>query len=188
MSQRQAKLIRKAFRTCPLLIAMYGRVDGKNYKAIRRPKNKLSVLAPDKRRVYQRAKGIIIALVILAFSLLPMSTGHMHQTRAQSPVDTLIPKIIKVESNGNPRAVSKKGAIGLMQVRWCVWKDELKKAGIAKHRGELLDPTVNVRAGKFVLTHYLKKHRGDVRKALHSYSGGAKGYYRKVMEVHNEEF
>ncbi len=187
MSQRQAKLIRKAFRTCPLLIAMYGRLDGKNYKAIQRPKNKLSVLAPDKRRVYQYAKGIIIALVILAFSLLPMSTGHMHQARAQSPVDTLVTKIIHVESRGNPKAVSKKGAIGLMQVRWSVWKDELRKAGIAKHRDELLDPATNIRAGKFILVHYLRKHGGDVRKALRSYSGGAKGYYKKVMKVQDDE-
>jgi|GEM_PF-3343134 len=184
MAHKHAKLIRRAFAKCPLLIAMYSRLDSETYKGIKR-KGKLSILAPEKRRVYQHAKGLTALLVIC--SILLLSTGRTHQARAQSPVDTLVPAIIKVESNGNPRAVSKKGAIGLMQVRWCVWKDELKKAGIAKHRGELLDPTVNVRAGKFVLTHYLKKHRGDVRKALHSYSGGAKGYYRKVMEVHNDK-
>lgn len=186
MAHKHAKLIRQAFAKCPLLIAMYARLDSKNYKGIKRPKGKLSIVAPDKRRVYQHAKGIA-AIVLIAFSLLPMSTGHIHQARAQSPVDTLIPKIIKVESNGNPRAVSKKGAMGLMRVRWSVWKDELRKRGIAKHRDELLDPITNVKAGKFILAHYLKRYRGDVRKALHGYSGGARGYYRKVMEAQNEE-
>lgn len=184
MAHKHAKLIRRAFAKCPLLIAMYSRLDSETYKGIKR-KGKLSILAPDKRRVYQFAKGLIVLVVIC--STLLLSTGQTHQARAESPVDTLASAIIHVESRGNPKAVSEKGAIGLMQVRWSVWKDELRKHGIAKHRDELLDPTVNVQAGKFVLTHYLKKHRGDVRKALHSYSGGAKGYYRKVMEVHNDK-
>lgn len=186
MSRKTSKLIRQAFAKCPLLQAMYSRLDSKTYKGIKRPKGKLSVVAPDKRRVYQHAKGIA-AIVLIAFSLLPMSTGHIHQARAQSPVDTLIPKIIKVESNGNPRAVSKKGAMGLMQVRWSVWKDELRKRGIAKHRDELLDPSVNVKAGKFILARYIKLHRGDLRKALKAYSGGSKGYYERVMQEAGNE-
>ena len=181
MSQRQAKLIRKAFKTCPLLIAMYSRLDDKGYKGITRKGGKLSVLAPDKRRVYQFAKGLTILVVIC--SILLLSTGKTHHVKAENPVDTLIPAIIHVESRGNPKAVSKKGAIGLMQVM-PLWVPALKKAGIVrKSKDELLDPTVNVKAGKFVLVYYLKKHRGDVRKALHGYSGGAKNYYRKVMEA-----
>ena len=95
----------------------------------------------------------------------------------------LINAIIRVESSGDPRAVSKCGAQGLMQVRWKIWGPTLRKEGIAKRKADLFDPETNVRAGRYILAHYLRKHRGDLRKALHAYSGGARGYYRKVMEA-----
>jgi soluble lytic murein transglycosylase-like protein len=95
---------------------------------------------------------------------------------------SLIPAIIKVESRGNPKAESHKGAAGLMQVRWSVWGKVLMKHKIVRSRAELFDPEANVRAGKFVLGHYLRKHNGDIRKALTSYSGGDKRYYRRVMK------
>jgi soluble lytic murein transglycosylase-like protein len=64
-----------------------------------------------------------------------------------------------------------------------LWIPALRKHGIANSRADLLDPETNVRAGKFVLAHYLTKHNGDLKKALHGYSGGAKNYYKKVMEI-----
>lgn len=183
MSQRQAKLIRKAFRTCPLLVAMYGRLDSKNYKGIKQSKGKFNIVAPDKRRIYQYAKGLAIILLAILLPLTPMSTGQIHQARAQGPVDTLVPKIIYVESRGNPKAIGKKGEIGLMQIRWSIWKDILKKHDIAQRKDELLDPETNIRAGKFILALYLRKHNGNIEKALQSYSGGDRDYYKRVMEA-----
>lgn len=73
-----------------------------------------------------------------------------------------------------------------MQVRWKIWGPTLRKEGIAKRRADLFDPEKNIKAGRYILTHYLRKHDGDLRKALASYSGGARGYYEKVMEAHHE--
>jgi hypothetical protein len=99
--------------------------------------------------------------------------------------ERLIRAIIQVESSGNPNAESKKGAIGLMQIRWSVWKEELKRRGIAKKRSDLFNPQINKAAGRYILAHYMDRHDGNLEKALHGYSGGAKRYYQKVMEAYN---
>jgi soluble lytic murein transglycosylase-like protein len=98
--------------------------------------------------------------------------------------DDLVTAIIQVESSGNPKAISNKGAYGLMQIKWSVWKDELKKAGIAKEKHDLFNPRINIEAGKYILAHYMDKHDNNLKAALNSYSGGAKRYYEKVMEAH----
>lgn len=100
--------------------------------------------------------------------------------------DRLIKAIIQVESSGNPKAESKKGAIGLMQIRWSVWKEELKRRGIAKKRSDLFNPKVNVKAGRYILAHYMDRHDGNLEKALHGYSGGARRYYQKVMREYTK--
>ena len=97
--------------------------------------------------------------------------------------DDLVTAIIQVESSGNPKAISNKGAYGLMQIRWFVWKDELKKAGIAKEKKDLFNPRINIEAGKYILAHYMDKHDNNLKAALNSYSGGARNYYNKVMEA-----
>lgn len=68
-----------------------------------------------------------------------------------------------------------------MQVRYSVWKDELKKRGIIKTKQDLFSKKKNIEAGTFILNHYLLKNNNDLRKALHKYSGGANNYYEKVM-------
>lgn len=98
--------------------------------------------------------------------------------------DDLVNAIIQVESSGNPKAISNKGAYGLMQIRWSIWKDELKKAGIVKEKRDLFNPRINIEAGKYILAHYMDKHDNNLKAALNSYSGGAKRYYEKVMEAH----
>lgn len=98
--------------------------------------------------------------------------------------DDLVTAIIQVESSGNPKAISNKGAYGLMQIRWSVWKDELKKAGIVKEKRDLFNPRINIEAGKYILAYYMDKHDNNLKAALNSYSGGAKRYYEKVMEAH----
>lgn len=97
----------------------------------------------------------------------------------------LIPAIIKVESNGDAKAVSNKGAIGLMQIRYSVWKKELKKQGIIKTRKCLFNPEKNVKAGKFILASYIKKSP-NLEIALYKYSGGSKAYYNKVIKELNK--
>jgi len=93
----------------------------------------------------------------------------------------LINAIIKVESNFNHKAVSNKGAIGLMQIRYSVWKNELKKHNIINTKQDLFNKSKNVNAGVFILRQYLKKNNNDLEKALVKYSSNATNYYNKVM-------
>lgn len=98
----------------------------------------------------------------------------------------LIRAIIKVESAGNHRAVSNRGAIGLMQVRWSVWKKELSRE-FGMGRKELFIPHRNIEAGRYILAAHYKQSKGDLRKTLSAYSGGATHYYERVIAAYFEE-
>lgn len=105
----------------------------------------------------------------------------------ENPIDErLIKAIIQVESSGNPKTISKKGACGLMQVRYAIWHIELRKMGIIRTKQCLFNPEKNMKAGKYILTKYLKETDGNLEKALVKYSGNAKDYVKKVMEAKRE--
>ena len=76
-------------------------------------------------------------------------------------IDDLIPAIIQIESGGNPRAVSPKGAIGILQITPIVLEEynQVEKRII---KGPLFDPQVNIEYGQWYLRrlkdHYLKNH------------------------------
>jgi len=118
---------------------------------------------------------------LLLFCLLPTKVGNL------KPIinSKLIKAIIKVESSGNPKAISNKGAWGLMQVRHKVWAKELKEQGIIKNKYDLFHPEKNVQAGHYILNKYLQQ-TNCLRKTLYKYSGGSKTYYKKVMEAMDE--
>lgn len=86
--------------------------------------------------------------------------------------------MIDVESNWNPKAVSSVGAVGLMQVR----PASARMVGLNYNRADLLCPEKNIQAGTRILKHYQRVTGGNMEKALDLYSGGARGYYRKVMK------
>ena len=94
--------------------------------------------------------------------------------------EKLLYAIAKVESNFNAKAVSYKGARGVMQIMPAVWERELKKVGIIKHRDELFDYYTSMAAGNYILDKLFEQYKGDLDKVLHHYSGGAKGYKQKV--------
>jgi len=79
----------------------------------------------------------------------------------------LIMSMILVESGFNPKAVSSKGAYGLMQVTYDVWKDELD---IDANR--IFDIEYNIDLGLQILKRYSKVANGDILRALHLYNNG----------------
>ena len=85
----------------------------------------------------------------------------------------LVRAIIAVESAFDPRAVSQKGAIGLMQVlpetgeRYGVRDDAHRSL-----RDKLFDPAINVRVGTRYLRDLLARFDNDLSLALAAYNAG----------------
>lgn len=76
----------------------------------------------------------------------------------------LVRAVIVVESGFNPRAVSKKGAIGLMQLQPAT----AKRYGVKN----IYDPEQNVRAGARYLSDLLTRFHSDLELALAAYNAG----------------
>ncbi len=83
----------------------------------------------------------------------------------------LVEAVIAAESNGDPHAVSRKGALGLMQLM----PDTARAVGVS----DPLDPTQNINGGARYLRRMLDRF-GDLRKALAAYNAGP-----KVVEKHD---
>jgi soluble lytic murein transglycosylase-like protein len=76
----------------------------------------------------------------------------------------LVRAVIVVESGFNPRAVSKKGAIGLMQLQPAT----AKRYGVKN----IYDPEQNVRAGAHYLSDLLTRFDSNLELALAAYNAG----------------
>ncbi len=80
----------------------------------------------------------------------------------------LVLSIIQVESNFNPKAISYRGAYGLMQINLAVWEDELKI-----NRNKIFDIDYNIDLGLKVLKIYYDE-TGNLKRAIHLYNNGYK--------------
>ena len=76
----------------------------------------------------------------------------------------LVKAVIKTESDGNPRCVSRAGAMGLMQLM----PANVKEAGIS----DPFDPEQNISAGTKQLAGLLSQFHGDLDLALAGYNAG----------------
>ncbi|MCW9024924.1 MAG: lytic transglycosylase domain-containing protein [Gammaproteobacteria bacterium] len=101
---------------------------------------------------------------------------HYEATRAKLYPE-LVLAVIDVESNFNRYAISKAGAMGLMQVM-PFWLKEIGKPG-----DNLFDLKTNLRMGCTILRFYLDKEKGDLTQALARYNG-SKGSYRYTNKVY----
>jgi len=74
--------------------------------------------------------------------------------------------LIQVESNFNPYAISTRGAYGLMQIRYSIWKDTFN-IDIRK----IFNKEYNIDLGLRILKHYYKKTSGNLIATLQHYNG-----------------
>jgi len=120
------------------------------------------------RDAHQIAKGIVDASII--YKVNPR----------------VILAVAQVESSFRPHIVSQKGAIGVMQIRWKVHKDNI--SDLAYNRRDLFHPYLNVICGTRILKQYgINKH---FRRALMKYFGDTgwrgRAYVRKVIKAIRE--
>jgi soluble lytic murein transglycosylase-like protein len=89
----------------------------------------------------------------------------IHAAAQKHGVDEkLIAQVIEAESNFNAKAVSRKRALGLMQLL----RETAARYGVAN----IFDPAQNIEAGTHYLKDLLVRYRGNLRFALAAYNAG----------------
>ena len=107
----------------------------------------------------------------------------------------LVKAVIKAESDFDPKAISKKGAVGLMQL--------LPKTAYSMGVDNIEDPSSNIDTGCRLLKSLLNKYNGDIELSLAAYNAGEtavnkhKGippyketinYVQKVIKYYNNNY
>jgi soluble lytic murein transglycosylase-like protein len=98
-----------------------------------------------------------------------ITAAVFNQSRTHGFNPYLVMAIIFVESRFDRHAVSRKGAYGLMQVNYPVWKNQLN---IDFKR--ITQVEYNIELGLTILKGYLHETSGDILKALALYNNGYK--------------
>jgi soluble lytic murein transglycosylase-like protein len=86
----------------------------------------------------------------------------------------LVKSIIRAESNGDPRAISRKGAMGLMQL--------MPETVKAYRVSDPFDPLANIRGGVQYLKDLLREFSGNLSLTLAAYNAGP-GAMRKYQGI-----
>ena len=115
-----------------------------------------------------------IALLMLALHTVPafeeeIATAVKDVVKVFAVPPTLVRAVIKQESDFNPKALSKCGAIGLMQIM----PFNAVSLGL-RSEDELWVPSRNVLAGVRLLAALLQHYAGDVIASLVAYNSGPK--------------
>jgi soluble lytic murein transglycosylase-like protein len=124
----------------------------------------------DRRMVQKIAEETLITDLTFA----KLVSDALDDSAAEFDVDPwLMASLIRVESAGNPNAISKVGALGLMQIMPATGKQIADELGIDWTGPEMLfDPVLNIRMGTYYLSCLLAKFHGNLHAALAAYNWG----------------
>ena len=119
----------------------------------------------------------IIILIVFALTIFFMlyKTKYLKIVKQHSQTvnieNSLVLSIIKNESSFNERAVSSKGAKGLMQLTSSTAKEIAEKNNIVFNENDLFNPDINVKLGVFYLD-YLFDMFSDKNLVIIAYNAG----------------
>jgi soluble lytic murein transglycosylase-like protein len=128
-------------------------------------------------------------LIVLLFLLPPLARAQTDPAPAERFVrqyaahyrvpPEFIAALIDVESRWNPRAVSNKGALGLMQLM----------PATAKRFGAFdpFNPEQNIAAGTRYVTALMWEFHGEMRLVAAAYYAGDRGIARQQLNYHNPD-
>lgn len=106
-----------------------------------------------------------------------ISSVIVSQCKLKNMDPALVAGLIFVESVFDPFAESNRNAVGLMQVRYSVWKEEPELKGDGVHaKGALFWIDKNIAAGVNILNKYYQESGCDMRKTLYRYNTGAASF------------
>jgi soluble lytic murein transglycosylase len=116
-------------------------------------------------------EAVPLALWSAAYPTVHLPAIRSH---AEAPLDPyLVAAIIREESHYDPKAVSRVGAIGLMQIMPATAQNVAKKQGWPETgREELFDQDTNIRLGARYLGQLLQQFSGNVIHTVAAYNAG----------------
>jgi soluble lytic murein transglycosylase-like protein len=106
----------------------------------------------------------------------------IHAEAVQAAIDPLlVASIVAKESSFKSRIVSRKGAVGLMQLRPWVAEDVANRSNVKWNGIETLhSPTLNVRLGIVYYKELVERFDGDTQQALTAYNYGPSRVSRQL--------
>ncbi|MPL77058.1 Membrane-bound lytic murein transglycosylase C [bioreactor metagenome] len=112
-------------------------------------------------------------------SSLPYADFINRASRAEGISGQVVAAVIQAESSFQPRALSRSGAYGLMQVIPSTWRqvNNQIKACTGRHAGDCtsdcyFNPEINITIGTAYLGQLYKSYNGDMVRALAAYNAG----------------
>lgn len=117
--------------------------------------------------------GLDLKQIILKKIYPKQYEGYVETYANKYDVDPLlILAIIKAESNFDPNAKSKSGAMGLMQLMESTAKEIAKKLEENFQEINLYEPQTSIQIGTYYFSILLKQYHGNIGLALASYNAG----------------
>ncbi len=111
--------------------------------------------------------------ILKVFFVMKYQAEIVNLSNAHKLNPSLVGAMVFVESRYNPKVVSHKGAMGLMQIMPNTGRWVAKELGEPNHTGEdLLDPIKNLRVGTWYLAYLKRLYSGNEYLALASYNAG----------------